>query len=42
MDYKTALQITYNFTHNNDKKSYHKSEEEMKNYGEACKVLKTM
>ena len=42
MTYKEAVIITYNFTHNNDKKSYYKSEEEMKSYAEACEFLKTM
>jgi len=42
MSYKEAVIITYNFTYNNGKKSYNKSEEEMKTYAEACKVLKMM
>ena len=41
MTYKEAVTVTYNFTNNNGKKSYHKTYEEMKTYAEACAFLKS-
>ena len=42
MDYKTAITITYNFTKNNGKKDYNKTDAEMKSYADACYFLKSM
>ena len=41
MTYRQAVIITYNFTHNSDKKSYHKTEADLKSYAEACQFLKS-
>ena len=40
MTYKEAIVITSTFDNNSGKKSYEKSYEEMKAYGEACAFLK--
>ena len=40
MTYQEAVIIVQNFTNNSNKKSYGKTEEELKAYGEACKFLK--
>lgn len=40
MNYKEAIIITQNFTNNYGKKSYHKTTEELKSYGEASLFLK--
>ena len=40
MTYKEAIIITKNFDTNSGKKSYEKTESELKAYGEACIFLK--
>ena len=42
MTYKEAITITYNFTKNNAKKDYNKTDAEMKAYADACSFLKGM
>ena len=42
MTYKEAITITYNFTKNNGKKDYNKTDAEMKAYADACFFLKGM
>ena len=42
MTYKEAITITYNFTKNNGKKDYNKTDAEMKSYADACYFLKSM
>ena len=42
MTYQEAVIITQNFTNNYGKKSYHKTQEELKSYAEACYFLKAI
>ncbi len=42
MNYKEAITITYNFTKNNGKKDYNKTDAEMRAYAAACSFLKGM